>query len=176
MRWLRFGFALIKARFKSKLSITDDISLSFRVWLTDVDVSVMNNAALLTIMETGRLDFMVRTNFFKVAAKNKWFFPSRAISVQFYRPMKVFQKAELKTKISFVDEKWIYTQHKIIRKGKVIAVCLVKSIIKKGRETVPTSEVMKALNIQKAPTDKHELIKTHELENSQMDELLIDKW
>ncbi len=176
MRWLRLGFALIKASFKNKISPMDTASFSFSVWVTDVDVSVANHAALLTIMETGRLDFMVRTNFFKVAAKNKWFFPSQAISVQFYRPLKVFQKAELQTKVSFVDEKWIYTQHKIVRKGKVIAVSLAKNTIKKGRETVPTAEIMKALNIQKVPAEKHELIKTHELENAQMNELFIDKW
>jgi len=176
MRWLRLVFALIRARFKGKISPTETASLSFRVWVTDMDVSVMNHAALLTVMETGRTDFMVRTNFFKVATKNNWFFPSQAMSVQFYRPMKLFQKAELLTKISFVDEKWIYIQQKIMRKGKEIAACLTKGTIKKGRETVPTSEIMKAMNIQKVPTEKHELIKTYELENSLMNVLFIDNW
>ncbi len=176
MRWIRLLSALIEAKFKSKIQANETTSFSFRVWITEIDVSVMNHAEILSVMETGRIDFMVRTNFFKIAKKNKWFFPSQAISVQYYRPLKVFQKAELLTRISFVDEKWIYTEQKITRNGEEIAACLVKSTIKKGRKTVPTIEIMKALNITEVPNVKHKLIETHELENKQMTEKLVDHW
>ncbi|MEP7264366.1 MAG: acyl-CoA thioesterase [Bacteroidota bacterium] len=176
MRWIRLSSALIKAKFKSKIKATETTSLLFRVWITDIDISIMNHASILSIMETGRIDFMVRTNFFQIASKNKWFFPSQAISVQFYRPLKVFQKAELLTRISFVDEKWIYVEQKILRNKKIVAACLVKNTIKKGRETVPTSEIMKALNIDNMPSFKYDLIKTHELENIQMNKQIVDDW
>lgn len=168
--------ALISAKFKTKLVGTETVCKTFRVWITDIDVSIMNHAALLTVMETGRLDLMVRSNFFKIASKNKWYFPSQAISIQFYRPLKVFQKAEIHSKISYVDDKWIYVEQKIQRKGKVIAACLVKNTIKKGRTTIPTSEIMKALNIKHVPRDTYELMKTFELENLQMTDRLVDNW
>ena len=176
MRWLRLINTLISAKFKSKILAEDTTSLSFRVWITDIDVSVMNHAALLTLMETGRTDFMVRTGFFKMATKNKWFFPSQAISVQFHRPLKVFQKAKIYSRISFVDDKWIYMEQKVIRKGKEIASCLVKSTVKKGRENVSPSEIMKALNVVNIPVKKYELIETYELENSQMKSRIVDDW
>ena len=176
MRWLRLIIALLKARFKTKIDALDTISLSFRVWITDIDVSVMNHAALMTVLEAGRIDFMVRTNFFKIAIRNKWFFPSQAISVQFYRPLKLFQKAELFTRISYADEKWIYLEQKITRRGKEIATALVKSTIKSGRETVPVSGIMKFLDIEALPNEKHEMIKFHELENEQMNRQLVDNW
>ncbi|WP_299224428.1 acyl-CoA thioesterase [uncultured Psychroserpens sp.] len=176
MRWIRLIIALIHAKFKKKLIGTETVCKSFRVWITDIDVSVMNHAAIMTVLETGRLDLMVRSNFFKVASKNKWFFPSQAISIQFYRPLKVFQKAEIYTRISYVDEKWIYVEQKIERKGKPIAACIVKNTIKKGRATIPTSEIMKALNIKKVPTIKYDLIATYETENIQMNEKLVDHW
>ena len=130
MRWIRLLTALLSAKFKKKLTGTETVVKSFRVWITDIDVSVMNHAAIMTVLETGRLDAMVRLNFFKVASKNKWFFPSQAISIQFYRPLKVFQKAQIHTRISYVDEKWIYVEQKIERKGKIIAVCIIKNTIK----------------------------------------------
>ncbi len=176
MRWIRLVASLINAKFKRKVKLTETISLRFRVWLTDIDVSVMNHAAIMTVMELGRIDFMVRTNFLKLANKNKWFFPSQAISVQFYRPLKIFQKAELLTRVSFIDDKWIYTEQKIIRKGKNIAACLVKSTIKKGRETVPTPEILSALQIDQVPNTKYELIETFQSENVQMDERLDKNW
>lgn len=150
--------------------------IPFRVWITDIDVSIMNHAAILTIMETGRLDLMIRSNFFKIASKNKWYFPSQALSVQYYRPLKIFQKAELHTRISFIDEKWIYVEQKIVRKEKIVATCLVKSTIKKGRETVPASEIIKLLDIKNVPSAKYDLIKTYELENIQMNERLVHNW
>lgn len=176
MRWIRLLMAMLSAKFKKKLIGTETVSKSFRVWITDIDVSVMNHAAIMTVLETGRIDLMVRSNFFKVASKNKWFFPSQAISIQFYRPLKIFQKAQIFTRISYVDEKWIYVEQKIERKGKIIAACIVKNTIKKGRETIPTSKIMKALKIEKVPTFKYDLIKTYELENIQMNEKLVDKW
>lgn len=176
MRWIRLLLAMISAKFKSKINATDTVLLPFRVWITDIDVSVMNHAAILTVMEAGRIDAMVRSNFFKIASKNKWFFPSQAISVQYYKPLKIFQKAQLYTRISYADEKWIYTEQKIIRKGKTIAVCIAKSIVKKGRETVPVSELVEKLNIGDFPSIKPELIKVHEKEVIEMNQKLIDNW
>ena len=94
--------ALLSAKFKKKLTGTETVCKPFRVLITDIDVSVMNHAAIMTVLETGRLDLMVRSDFFKVASKNKWFFPSQAISIQFYRPLKLFQKAQIYTRISYV--------------------------------------------------------------------------
>ena len=176
MRWIRLIIAMLTAKLKKKLSGTETVTKTFRVWITDIDVSVMNHAAIMTVLETGRIDLMVRSNFFKVATKNKWFFPSQAISIQFYRPLKIFQKADIHTRISYVDEKWIYVEQKIERKGKIISACIVKNTIKKGRETIPTSEIMKELQIEKVPTFKYNLMKTYELENAQMNEKLVDKW
>ncbi len=176
MRWIRLILGLIQAKFKSKIQATQTTSLSFRVWITDIDVSVMNHAAILTVMEVGRIDFMVRTNFFQIANKSKWFFPSQALTVQYYRPLKIFQKAILQTKLSYVDEKWIYMEQKIIRNGKDIAACLVKNTIKKGRKTVPTSEILKALNINEVPRNKSKLIESYELENEQMNKKIIEQW
>jgi acyl-CoA thioesterase FadM len=176
MRWIRLLSALINAKFKTKLTGTETVCKSFRVWITDIDVSVMNHAAIMTILETGRLDLMVRTNFFKIATKNKWYFPMQAISVQFYRPLKIFQKAQIFTRISYVDAKWIYLEQKIERKGKIIAACIIKGTIKKGMETIHTSELIKALHIDNLPANKYDLMKTYELENAQMNEKLVDNW
>lgn len=176
MRWIRLLLAMTSAKFKSKIQATDTITLPFRVWITDIDVSVMNHAAILTVMEAGRIDAMVRSNFFKVATKNKWFFPSQAISVQYYKPLKIFQKAQLFTRIAYADEKWIYSEQKIMRKGKVVAACIAKSTIKKGRETVPVSELTQKLNIGEFPSVKPKLIEIFEKESIELNKKLIDNW
>lgn len=118
MRLLRLLLALLLAKFRSSLEVNETSTKSFRVWLNDNDASIMNHAAILTVFETGRIDLMVRTGFFTIARKKKWFFPSSGIYVQFFRPLKVFQKAVLLTRVFHVTDYSIYTEQRIIRDGK----------------------------------------------------------
>lgn len=167
---------MLLARFRQKREATATFSFSFRVWITDIDVSIMNNAAIMTVFECGRIDAMVRSGFFKTALNNKWYFPSQAISVQYYRPLKIFQKAKVYSRICYVDEKWIYIEQKINRGNKLIAGCIVKNTVKNGRETVPTSKLMEALKVENYPIEKLELIKLQDLENLEMNERLKKEW
>ena len=165
MRWLRLSTAIFSAKHKSKLSITDVSEIKFRVWLTDIDASIMNHAAMMTVMEMGRIDYMMRTGFFKLARRKKWYFPIRSISAQFIRPLKLFQTANLITRVFHVDESWIYIEQKIIRKGKIIAICIVKGTVKKGKISVSTHEISKELEIGELPTEGKNIIDSYEKEN-----------
>lgn len=178
MRWIKLLTTLLKARFRPKAKGNETTSLNFRVWINDIDVTVMNHAAIMTVFEMGRADYMVRTNFFKIATKNKWFFPNQAINVQFYRPLKRFQKATVYTRMGYVDETYFYIEQKIIRKGKPIAASLANGLAKKGRETVPTHEIIKALKIlpEDVPNNKHEIITLFNDKNAVMTQRLIDNW
>ena len=166
--------ALMAARNKKKLSIHESSVINFRVWITDVDASIMNHAAMMTVMEAGRIDLMVRTGFFNLARKHKWYFPSSAISVQFIRPLKIFQKAELLTRVFRVNDKWIYIEQKITRMGKDIAICIVKGTIKKGRDTMEMKTVIDALHESAPPFEGEALVSAFETENRLLRERLCD--
>lgn len=153
MRWIKLLAAIISARFRSRLSPDGVSEIDFRVWLTDVDASIMNHAEIMTVFETGRIDFMVRTGFFRLARKNQWHFPSRSITAQFIRPLKLFQKARLTSKILHMDDKWIYTEQRITRGDKLISVCMVKSTVKQGRETLSPLEIADELGFTTVPQD-----------------------
>jgi acyl-CoA thioesterase FadM len=175
MRWIRLFFALIAARYRSALTVNQKSVLNFRVWLTDIDVSIMNHAAMMTVMEAGRIDMMVRSGFFRLARKNRWYFPSSAISVQFIRPLKTFQKATLTTIVSHVCEDSIYLEQKITRREKLIAICIVKGTIKKGRETLNAREVMLQLGVADFPVRKDEFIPAFEKHNQLLREVGSDR-
>lgn len=164
MRWIRLITALLRARFGTKLSVHDPALMDFRVWITDVDASIMNHAAMMTVMEAGRIDLMVRTGFFRLARKEKWYFPSAGISVQFIRPLKLFQKASLTTRVLHVTEHWIYLEQKISRRGRDIAACIVKSTVKKGRENISIPDVIRRLGHHNWPQDESELLARYEEE------------
>lgn len=172
MRWLRLLLALLLSRFRSKLSINETSELGFRVWLTDIDASIMNHAAMMTVFEAGRIDFMVRTGFFKMARQKKWYFPSASINVQFFRPLKLFQKAVLTTRIFHLADHFVYTEQKITSKGKDIAICIVKSKVKSGKNNISTMEIIELLDAGDHHLQSHELVHIYEShENAFRDQL-----
>jgi len=130
----------------------------------------MNHAAMMTVMETGRIDFMVRTGFFKLATNNKWYVPSAAISVRFFRPLKMFQKATVKTRVFHIDGPWIYLEQVVIRNDRDIAACIVKSTVKKGKQHIDASVVLAALNATEVPSGGKDLVEVYEKEISLMAE------
>ena len=161
-RWLRILCILICARFRKKIGPDEETCLNFRVRIADVDLTIMNNPAMLAITEFGRWDYAVRTGFLKYAWKNDLYLPLASISAQFKRPLKRFQKFQLRTQLICWDEKWLYLGHRIVRKGKTVAVALAKVTFKKGRERVPFDKVISDLNWQIEPKIRSEMIDNFE--------------
>jgi acyl-CoA thioesterase FadM len=178
MRWIKLSLALLSAKFRNKIGPTETTQVNFRVWITDIDVTVMNHAAMMTVFEMGRIDYMVRTGFFRIATQNKWYFPNQAITVQFYRPLKMFQKATVYTRMSFIDEKLFYVEQKIMRHGKPIAACFANGMAKNGRETVPTADIIRALGFDPATLsfETHPLVANSKMQNEAMTERIINGW
>ncbi len=118
---------------------------------------------------------MVRSGFLKLARKKKWYFPSRSISVQFIRPLKLFHEAILTTRVFHVDERWIYIEQKITRQAKDFAICIVKGTVEKERERISTAEMAKALNISNLPAEGKQVVESYETENNLIYQRLCDQ-
>jgi acyl-CoA thioesterase FadM len=157
-RWLRILFTIITAQFRKKTNPDEEISLDFRVWITDVDLAIMNNTAMLAITELGRWDLTVRTGFLKYARKHRLYLPLASICAQFVRPLKRFQKFQLKTQLIYWDEKWIYISHRVECEGKTVAVALAKCAVKKRKELIPFERIIRALDWQMKPKNRPEMI------------------
>ena len=175
MRWIRLLKSVLFSKFRSKLKISETSTFSFTVWLTDVDVSIMNHAAMMTVFEAGRIDFMVRTGFFRLARQKKWYVPTSSISVQFLRPLKVFQNALLTTRVFHMNEHCIYLEQSVTSKEKDIAICIVKCKVKSGKENIRTSEIIQLLKANNIINESPELIELFERQDAAFKDKLIHK-
>jgi len=126
----------------------------------------MNHAAMMTVFESGRIDYMVRTGFFKLARQQQWYVPMSGINVQFFRPLKAFQKAMVTTRVFHMTEQFIFMEQKIRRQGKDIALCIVKSKVKSGKVNIPTQEIIKLLNGTTIPNESKELVELFERQDA----------
>ena len=157
--YLRLFYMLIATFFKPKVADElDETRLRFSVWPNDLDLNGhMNNGRYLTIMDIGRMDFVIRLGLAGYIIKNGYIPVLSSASVRYRLPLLPFQKYQLKTRIVCWDDKWVFMEHRFViaggkKDGAVAAVGLVKGSFfsKKTRGTIPTGEIMQAIGLTQA--------------------------
>lgn len=113
-----------------KMDYLDTSIVTFRVWPFDMDINRhMNNARYLSLMDLGRVDYLIRTGLAGVARRNKWMPVLGASNVRWRLALLFGDKVELHTKLLCWDDKWFYIEHKVIRKDNVVAChAIVKAL------------------------------------------------
>jgi acyl-CoA thioesterase FadM len=93
----------------------------------------------------GRVDLMFRGGFLKLSRAKGWIAPLASICVQFKKPLKRFQRFQLRTSLIYWDEKYIYLKHLIEREGEKVAVGIARVVILNKQGRVKPSEALAAL-------------------------------
>lgn len=165
--------AFIVGLFKRKLTNTQEVSQDFtvkkfRVWLTEAEGSLLNNARYLTFMEVARMDLMTRTGHFLYSLKKKWLPLVGSQYICYKKPLKRFQKFEVKTKLIYWDAKWFYAEHRFEREGKLMAYGYVKIAWLKRGGTISPKELLGETGFDSAPPPKPDFISKWEESEQQM--------
>jgi acyl-CoA thioesterase FadM len=146
--YFRFMIVLVASFFRHPLQTFDESVLAFRVWPTDLDVNFhMNNGRYLTIMDLGRVDLMLRTGLGRMALKRKWFPLVGSATIRFRRSLDPLQRFQLRSRILCWDEKWFFIEQRFERRGELIALGLVKGLLRGRGGNIPTANVLRSLNL-----------------------------
>ncbi len=152
--YFRLIYMLITTLFKPKIAdALSETSLKFCVLPTDLDLNGhMNNGRYLTIMDLGRMDFLIRLNLAGYVIRNGYIPVLSSSSMRYRLPLLPFQKYRLTSRILCWDDKWVFMEHRFIidggkKDGAVAAIGLVKGSFfsKKTRGTIPTAEILQAI-------------------------------
>lgn len=101
----------------------------------DLDLNMhMNNGRYLTVMDLGRIEFILRNGLLKLSRKHKWMPIAGAINIEYLRPLKLWQKYTINTQCIAWDEKWFYLAQKFMSNDKIVARAVVKALFR-GRDT-----------------------------------------
>lgn len=140
---IRFALTLLGAARRGKLGLFDTSSVAMRVWPNDLDVQMhMNNGRYLSVMDLGRIDLLVRSGFFQEARRRGWFPLVAATAVEYCRPLKLFERYDLHTRLLGWDERWFFLEQQFTRGGKPVAVGTVMAAIRGRAGAVPTTEAV----------------------------------
>lgn len=131
--------------------VTEEFRLRFLVWPNDLDLNGhMNNGRYLTLLDLGRLDLLMRVGALRVALRNKWFPVLGACQVRFRRPLNLFQGFEIRTRLAGWDEKWVYIEQSMRRKGRVVMHAYLKGVFVGPGGSVPVTEVLARMGVSEA--------------------------
>jgi acyl-CoA thioesterase FadM len=111
----------------------------------------MNNGRYMTLLDLGRLDLLLRTGSARQAMQRKWYPVLAATQMRFRRPLNLFQKFEIRTRIVGWEGKWVFIEQKIIRKGKPVTHAFLKGAFVGPKGTVPITDLVKLLGKETPP-------------------------
>lgn len=145
----RMFYVFLASFFKERLPAgpTDSL-LKLRVLPNDLDINLhVNNGRYLTLCDLNRIDLFIRTGLAKVMIKRGWIPIVAEHTMVYKKPLKVFQRFEMKLSLTHWDEKFFYMTHIFTRDGIVVAEGTSKGTVRARSGVVPPAEVLAAVKL-----------------------------
>lgn len=163
----RLIFLVLKRIFyKPKASILEKVETQFWVNPFDVDINMhMNNGRYLSIMDLGRYDLMIKTDFF-------WKFFSSGVypvvvseSIRFKKSLQPFTFFTLETQIESLTDRDFYIIHQFKRDGDLYATGYIQGRFRRRgqRASLKTDEVFQLVGVELPVKKQTELAKSQDL-------------
>ena len=169
VRWCRLLLIFVSAFFRKKMLLTDTSHLSFRVWPQEADKKYMNNASFWTITEMGQMDLLFRSGLFKLCRRYHWSPLVGSQKMVYKKPLKRFERFQLRSKLIYLDDQWLYLKQTFLKNDQLIANSLIKVIFRSKDGNVPVPQILTSLGIDAMLT--HETIIAH---SEEIDEILLE--
>jgi len=142
--WFRILYVMLTWRSRSKLTIDEVSTTSFRVWPTDLDIyRHMNNGVFLTLMDLGRYDQGLRTGFWQKWQKLGWYPIVVNSTISYRKSLEPWQKFDIETKVIGWDDIAYYIEQRFVRNGEIYARAIMRGrFLKRSWGVVTPKEVM----------------------------------
>lgn len=138
--------------FPARRGLLEETVVRFRVWPNDLDTNLhVNNGRYMTLMDLGRLDLLLRNGSIRHLMREKWYPVLASCHVRFRRPLNLFQKFEIRTRIAAWDAKWIYLEQRILRDGELVLHAYLKGVfVARGGGSVPVTRLLGLMGAREA--------------------------
>lgn len=150
--FFRVFLTLQRAKYRPKLDPLETAVLQQSVWLTDLDIyAELNNAKYLTLMELARWDMGVRTGLVELIKKHRWGLVVAGCSIRYRKRLRLFQKFDMHTRVVGADDRWVYIQQDIFRKGEQCTGALFRTAVTSRQGLVDPTRVFRELGVEQMP-------------------------
>ena len=143
----RFLIELVAGFLRPKLGFDGVSILNGRVWPIDLDINIhMNNARYLSVMDLGRVDFIIRTGVWRLMRYEGLAPVVGGCMVRYRRQLLPFQKYELRTRLIGWDERWAYVEQSMTCKQGIACLAIQRTGFVKNGKLVTPAELAASLH------------------------------
>ena len=123
---------------------TSQSRITSHFWVTPFDsgTRVLKSDRYLQFAESAQLDFLIKTKLMGKLLRSGIAFVNASQLVKFMRPIGLFERVRVETKVLCTDEKCAYFSHALFVDDRQCGEVLVKMKFKKGSITVRPVEVV----------------------------------
>jgi hypothetical protein len=149
---LRNLLAFVVALFaQGSKAVDEETELGFWVTPLDTGIRVLKSDKYLQFAETAQVDYLVKTRRFFPILRSGANFVNVAQLVRFFRPVAMFGRVRVRTRLIYADDKCAYFSHQVHASGGLAAEVLVKMKFKKGRLTVAPGLLLPTAGFSEIP-------------------------
>jgi acyl-CoA thioesterase FadM len=142
---LRNIIALLVGMFAHAGKAAGDVTVT-GFWVTPFDggLRVLKSDKYFQFAETAQVDYLMKIGMLFALVRSGTSFVNVAQLVKFSRPVSIFSRVRVETRLIYADGKCAYFSHVVHAAGTRAAEVLVKMKFKKGGRTVPPSRFLSA--------------------------------
>jgi len=148
----RMLYVLVLSCFRERLTVDNSVS-KLRLWVlpNDLDINFhMNNGRYLTICDLNRVDLFIRTGLMKAMFRRKWIPVIAEHTMNYKKPLGIFDQYDVELTVSHWDEKYFYMTHTFHQAGRVMAEGTSKGCVyARGKGVVSPAEAIAAVEQDK---------------------------
>jgi acyl-CoA thioesterase FadM len=147
---LRMIYVLLLSVFRPRLAPGAlESRLNLRTLPNDLDINLhMNNGRYLTICDLNRVDLFIRTGLAKLMFKRGWMPMVAEHTMTYKRPLKLFERFEVKLELTSWDEKFFYMTHTFTSGDRIVAQGTSKAVLRSRDGVLAPADVIAVLEAQ----------------------------
>jgi acyl-CoA thioesterase FadM len=154
---LRLFLVVVAAAFRPRLDVADDSRLTMIVLPNDLDLNLhMNNGRYLTVLDLGRLDFLLRAGLAPVLVRKRWQPLIGGTLIRYRFGLRAFQRYKIITRVLCWDDKWFYFEQLLITNTGLLitntgiaSIALSKALLRHRTGTVDPAGVLAVVDMER---------------------------
>lgn len=128
---------------RPRLDVAGVSVVTFRVWPLDLDLNLhLTNSRYMALMDLGRLDFILRSNTWRVMRQGRLGLVLGGAAIRFRRSLAPFRRFTLTTKVLGWDERWIYVEQVFTGPQGVACHAVFRAAFVKAGKMVPPNNAL----------------------------------
>ena len=148
--YVRTAKSFLVDSFRTKISLTDTHISYLICWPWDIDMwGELNNGRALSLFDLGRHGFSLRAGLFSGYFRHKIHMPVAGVSVRYRHRIISFRRLEMRTRIIFHDERFLYFEQIVLLKdGRCAIQSLIRvAVVENAKLLCPKDAAKKVLGI-----------------------------